>query len=148
MRGRWRTSVVSAMDVREFARFFIGGVAGAAANLFGVWLVRRLAAYQIALVVGLAVGFVVSFLMSKLFAFRSRAIAGTGTEVTRFMLVYAAGMACYFAISLMVGHGLLLRLLPRETAEMAGAVCGSAAMMLTSYFGHRFWTYRHVRRLP
>lgn len=133
------------VDPAEVIRFVVSGIVGTAANLAVVWLVRPATGYPMAVLSGLGAGFLVSFVLSKLFAFRSRALAHTPGELARFMLVYAAGTCCALAVSLVLGRGVLpLLMLPLRRAELLGALCGASTMAVTSYFGHRFWTYRHL----
>jgi putative flippase GtrA len=131
----------SLVDRRQFLRFLVTGLTATVANLGAVWLVRTRVDYQSALLIGVTIGFCISFLLSKFFAFQSRSWMAARHEFSRFMIVYAFGILCYFAIAFVFGHGLLLFVLPRRYAELGGAFLGAGSMTFTSYFGHRFFTY-------
>lgn len=131
-----------AVDIREFIRFFFTGVTATVGNIAAVWAARHVVPYEIALVAGLVAGLTMSFLLSKLFAFNSRSWERASGEVVRFLLVYAGGCLMYGAVAIVSARCALAYGLGADAAELGGALAGSASMTLTSYFGHRFFTYR------
>jgi putative flippase GtrA len=138
----------AALDPSEFARFVVTGVAAACANLAAVWLARFYASFEISLLAGIVTGLVVSFTLSKWFAFRSHSWQRTGGEASRFLVVYALSSATYWAVAMIVGHFVLAPILSTTAAEMAGILAGAAMMTLTSYLGHRLFTYRTYQNGP
>ena len=133
------------VDVGEFARFVLTGVLATCANLGAVWLARNVVAYHFALVAGVIAGASVSFPMSKRFAFRSTDWQRSHREFVRFAIVYAGGVIVYWAVAMICGRAILPTLMPRPAAELAGAFLGAGVMTFTSYFGHRYYTYRDGR---
>lgn len=134
------------VDVGEFARFFLTGVTATVGNMLMVSLAVHVMAYRFALIAGLATGFVISFVMGKLFAFRSRSAQHSGGELKRFLIVYAVGAALLWGVGMVVGLHLAPLILPQRLAELCGVLAGASIMVVTSYFGHRFYTYAHLRR--
>jgi putative flippase GtrA len=134
------------IDAREFARFFISGIAATIGNILTVKLARSFLSFETALLPGIAVGITISFGLSKFFAFRSRSLNRTAGEVARFLIVYATGCAIYWLVAVFIRIFLLALGLTVNTAEPAGILVGGGTMMLTSYCGHRFFTYRTYRR--
>lgn len=132
------------VDIAEFARFVLTGLTATIANLTAIWFAREVMPLAGALLAGLAAGFTVSFGMSKFYAFRSLEIRRAPREAPRFVLVYGVGAALYYATGLAVARGLPPALLPPRLGELLGAACGAALMMVTSYLGHRFFTYRRA----
>lgn len=132
----------SAVDVGEFIRFVISGVAATAGNLCAVWLARRYFSFEVSLLVGIATALAISFMLSKWFAFGSRSWRRAGGEAPRFLIVYAVGCAVYWAVAVLVGQFALAPVLPTNAAEVCGILVGAATMTVTSYLGHRFFTYR------
>ena len=61
-----------ALDLAEFIRFVLTGIAAATGNLIAVWMARRYQSFEISLLVGIVVGLIISFILSKRFAFGSR----------------------------------------------------------------------------
>ena len=139
---------IAAVDSREFIRFFITGVLATICNLAMVWLTRHFVAYKWALFFGLMAGFTVSFVFGKLFAFRSASWRRAHGELARFLIVYLFGASLYWGISMVVGQRLLPMWMPRSLAELAGAFVGASVMVVTSYLGHRFFTYRGANSAP
>lgn len=134
----------AAVDVREFIRFVVTGVVATVGNLGTVWLVRDTLPFQAAVLVGIGVGFCISFIVGKLFAFRSRSWGRARGELARFLAVYATGVAVNWTVSMLLGLYVLPGVLGRDAAEMLAAFVGAGTMTFTSYFGHRFFTYRHL----
>jgi putative flippase GtrA len=137
---------LATIDVREFARFTLSGVSATIGNITAVWLTRRFLSFEVALLAGIATAITVSFALSKFFAFRSRSWKPAVGEAVRFLIVYATGCALYWTVAVFIrmfllGHGAAV-----EAAEPGGVLVGAGTMMLTSYCGHRFFTYRTYQR--
>ena len=138
---------VSAIDVREFARFVVSGVTATIGNMVAVWLARRFLSFEIALLAGIVTAIAISFAVSKFFAFRSRSWNPVVGEAARFLIVYATGCAMYWMVAVFIRMFLLAHGLAVEAAELGGILVGAGTMMLTSYCGHRFFTYRTYQRV-
>jgi putative flippase GtrA len=136
----------SAIDVREFARFILSGVTATIGNMVAVWLARRLLSFEIALLAGIVTAITISFALSKFFAFRSRSWNRAVGEAARFSIVYATGCTIYWTVAVFIRMFLLAHGVPVEAAEPGGVLVGAGTMMLTSYCGHRFFTYRTYQR--
>jgi putative flippase GtrA len=136
----------STIDVREFARFILSGVTATIGNMVAVWLARHFVSFEIALLAGIATAITISFALSKFFAFRSRSWNRAVGEAARFLIVYATGCAMYWTVAVFIGTILLAHGVAVEAAEPGGILVGAGTMMLTSYCGHRFFTYRTYQR--
>jgi putative flippase GtrA len=136
----------SAIDVREFARFILSGVIATIGNMVAVWLARSFLSFEIALLAGIATAITVSFVFSKFFAFRSPSWNRAVGEAARFLIVYATGCAIYWTVAVFIRKFLLAHGVALEAAEAGGILVGAGTMMVTSYCGHRFFTYRTYRR--
>lgn len=130
------------VDRREFARFILTGIIATVGNLAAVWALRRAMPYEAALACGIATGFAISFALTRLFAFRPARHDAAARTLARFLMVYAAGVAVNMVVAVLTGRAILPLWLSRPAAEMAGAFLGAGTMTFTSYFGHRFFTYR------
>lgn len=135
----------AAIDWPELARFIVTGAAATFGNIAAVGLARLYESFEISLLVGIAAGITISFTLSKWFAFGSRSWSRTGGEAARFLIVYSVGCAAYWAVAVVMGRLLLANGLTSKAAEMWGILIGAGTMTLTSYFGHRFFTYRTYR---
>jgi putative flippase GtrA len=137
---------IAAFDIYEFGRFVLTGVTATIANLVAVWLARQVVPLEIALLAGLAAGLTLSFILSKWFAFDSRAWNRATSEAPRFLIVYAVGCVSYWVVAMVGARYAIAHGFAAETADLAGALVGASTMTFTSYFGHRFFTYRTHRR--
>jgi hypothetical protein len=63
----------------------------------------------------------------------------------RFLLVYAGGSVLYWIAAVVVRRVGASLGLSSLLAENAGIIAGGGVMMVTSYLGHRFFTYRTHR---
>jgi putative flippase GtrA len=136
------THVRAVIECREFARFLITGITATIVNLSTFWLLRQEHGYKASIFSGLAVGMCVSFTLSKIFAFRSYSWKSTQGEAARFLIIYALGVGVYLLMAMVIGREVLPKFLPRDVAELGGAIVGAASMTITSYLGHRFFTYK------
>jgi hypothetical protein len=130
------------LDVREFARFVLSGIA-ATIGKHG----SRLADTPFPVFRNCVIGRdlygrcnIVRAL--KVFAFRSRSWNRSVGEAARFLIVYATGCAVYWMVAVSIRMFLLAHRVAAGTAEPGGILMGAGTMMLTSYSGHRFFTYR------
>lgn len=134
-----------AVDPREFGRFIVSGLTATLGNLATVALAGRLLPFELALLPGIAAGLTISFLMSKLFAFGSRSWARAGGEGMRFIIVYCIGAAVYWIAAVIVGRMSHAYGLTPRIAEPFGVLAGAGVMMVVTYLGHRFFTYKTFR---
>ena len=137
----------AAIDMREFTRFFLSGVTATIGNMAAVWLARCCLPFEVALLVGFATGITISFVLSKVFAFRSRPWNRAIGEAARFLIVYAGGCSIYWALAIFVRTFLVAHGASLQAAEPGGILAGAGSMMVTSYCGHRYFTYRTYRRV-
>jgi putative flippase GtrA len=96
---------------------------------------------------GILAGVTISFAMSKLFAFNSSSWRGAGSELARFLLVYAIGCGLYWLTAVAASGFIAAQGVSERLAEPAGVLIGAGAMMVTTYFGHRFYTYKTHRKV-
>jgi putative flippase GtrA len=132
------------VDVREFTRFFLTGVIATLGNVATVAGLRGVLIYPRALLAGLIAGLAISFLVGKLFAFRSMSLRGTWHELARFIIVYAFGAVIFWFVGMIVGLELAPKFMPRQWAEVVGVLAGASVMVVTSYVGHRWFTYARL----
>lgn len=128
----------------EFVRFILTGVTATIGNMSVVYGLGYLIEYRLALIAGLIVGFVISFAMGKLFAFKSSSVSSTPREFGRFILVYTIGATLYWFAASFVGLHVATRFFSPRLAEIVGVLTGASLMVITSYFGHRWFTFAHA----
>jgi putative flippase GtrA len=159
----WRYLIVppcrlaaAAIDVREFARFILSGIAATIGNMVAVWLTRRFLSFEIALLAGIATAVGISFALSKFFAFRSRSWNRAIGEAARFLIVYATGCGEYWIVAVSSRMFLLAHGVAVEAAEPGGILVGAGTISAREALGRHVmsarrsvdWKLRALRRTP
>ena len=129
-------------DFREIGRFLTTGIVATLGNMAVVWLLRGTWPLKPSLAAGFVTGMAISFVMMKTFAFKAREWNGAQGEMLRFLIVYAVGTGCYAVAALAGEHALVTLGMPGRIAALGGVFAGGAVMAVTSYVGHRHFTYR------
>jgi putative flippase GtrA len=139
---------MAAIDYREAIRFVLTGAGSTLGNVAMVALTRDSLGFHTALLLGIGVGMTLSFVLSKLFAFRSPSAGAAPGEALRFLIVYGCGLVIYYG-SAVYGRVMLLHAgVPGALADLVAVLVGASFMVVTGYFGHRFFTYRTHARSP
>jgi putative flippase GtrA len=137
----------AAVDILELCRFIMVGATAALGNIATACLASYMVPFEVALLVGIIVGLIISFVLSKLYAFGSRSWQRVGGEATRFLAVYALGGGVYWVAAVVSRSFALAHGVAPKLAEIEGILVGSGMMMVMSYFGHRFFTYRSYQHV-
>lgn len=131
---------MSMVSGREFACFCLAGLTAAAANLGAVWIARNFFALERAVFCGILAGILISFILSKFVVFNAGKSEQTGRELALFIAIYGFGSTVYWTVAV-TGAGVLTRWLGRWDAEVAATILGAGCMMVTSYLGHKLFTF-------
>lgn len=128
----------------EIVRFLMTGGIATLINMGIVWICRGYLSAAPSIALGLVGGMCASFMLMKFFAFKSSDWSGGWGEAARFLCVYLIGTLAYVAAamaaeSLLSGTGL-----PERLAAIGGVFTGGLVMAVTSYVGHRHYTYRRT----
>lgn len=132
-------------NIGELTRFLATGGVATLCNMAVVWICRDSLPVNVSFVCGLLMGLCVSFVMMKLFAFKATEWTGARGEFVRFLIVYAFGTCVYLAAAMLTESLLSDAAVPARFAAIAGVFVGGAFMAVTSYFGHRNFTYATSR---
>lgn len=124
----------------EAVRFLATGGIAAAVNLVSRYVLSFWLSFEIALIVAYAIGMVTAYLLFRALVF-GRSGRSRRSEVLRFVLVNIAAVAQVWLISV----GLVRLLFPLAGitwhAEEIGHLIGVAVPALSSYIGHRHFTF-------
>ena len=99
----------------------------------------------VSMLLGIFTGCAISFVMGKFFAFRSSSVHHTAGELVRFVIIYSVGAALFWGVAMVVGLHIAPLVLDAHWSEIVGVLAGASVMAVTSYVGHRKFTYRHLR---
>lgn len=122
---------------REFFKFLITGGLAAAVNFGSRFLYSQFVSFSAAVVLAYVSGMVLAFWL-----FSTRVFSDSATSrwqaTYRFVLVNLLGVLQTWIVSLLV-----LELIGQGGWQEAFAhLCGMSLATVTSYFGHRFYTFR------
>lgn len=130
---------------RQFWTFLLVGGLAALVNWFSrIMFSAQGVPFEIAVVIAYLFGMVTAYLLSRMFVFEKtgRSLAG---EIWRFTLVNMVALVMVWVVSVTLERWLLPAInwtwRPAEVAHGIGVI----SPVITSYFGHRFFTFGKAR---
>ena len=130
----------------EFVRFVATGSIAAISNLAAVWAFQQVVRYEIAVVLGYLVGMVVAFILFQRVMFNTPGVKLTrpvlARRIFRFTVVNMVGLALCWLVSIAMLYTVLPALHWTYLPDRIANLFGVAVPAFSSYFGHKFWTYR------
>jgi putative flippase GtrA len=126
---------------RQFLLFLVAGGTAALANFGSRILLSTVLPYVPAIVLAYLVGMLTAFVLNRAFVFRD---AGTRLhhQALWFVAINVAAVAQTVAISLLLSRWLLPALGMTWHVETVAHAVGVVVPVLTSYLGHRHFTFR------
>lgn len=125
---------------REFARFVLAGGTAAVTNITSRWVFSFVVPFEVAVVPAYLVGMVVAFVLTKLFVF-APSRRKTRAEAVRFTLVNLVALLQVWVVSVALEAWLFPLVGFHWHAELIAHVIGVASPIVTSYFGHKRFTF-------
>lgn len=126
--------------VVQFGRFIVTGGTAALVNLVSRYFLDWFMSFEIAVVLAYLIGMVTAYVLARAFVFTDRRNS-TGAEFIRFAVVNAFALALVWCVSV----GLLRIAFPATGfdwhSETVAHVIGLSMTAITSYFGHKFYTF-------
>lgn len=125
----------------QFLRFLVAGGVAAGANFGSRFFFSLFFPYSLSVFLAYLVGMLVAFLLMRghVFGAKDGALA---SQVAKFVGVNILAVLQTLAISLILAHWLLPLLGIVDYAEALGHFIGVLVPVVTSYFGHKFLTFR------
>ena len=129
------------MLTKQFLRFILSGGVAAGLNWGSRFLFSQIAPFEVAVVLAFLVGLLSGFILMRFFVFDggSKPIApqvGKYIAVNFFALLQTLLISLVFARWVLPSVGIL------DHVEALGHLVGVLVPVLTSYFGHKFLTFR------
>jgi putative flippase GtrA len=125
----------------RFVRFVLAGGASAAVNISVRLLLSKVVAYEVAVVLAYLVGMATAFVLMRAFVFEASGNE-TRSQMIRFTLVNLVALAQVWVVSVALARWLFPALGFTWHAETVAHVIGVGSPILTSYAGHRFYSFR------
>ncbi|WP_410209781.1 GtrA family protein [Aquirhabdus sp.] len=125
----------------RFLKFLLAGGVAAAANygsrfIFNIWV-----SYEQAIVLAYLVGMVVAFILMRRHVFY-RQSHHLGPQIFKFIIVNILAVSQTLLISIALVRWVFPAISMTYAPEAAAHLIGVLVPAMTSYFGHRFFTFR------
>jgi putative flippase GtrA len=124
----------------EFAGFLVAGGLAALANVGSRILFSQFASYPVAIMLAYLVGMITAFLLMRgqVFGTQGKRLSG---EIPAFVVVNALAVLQTLLVSLMLDYYVLPWMGVHQHAETIAHLVGVAVPVVTSYYGHKYWTF-------
>lgn len=129
------------MITSQFLRFLVAGGIAASANFGSRFVFSNFFAYGVAVFFAYLVGMLVAFLLMRGHVFNASQ-GPLAPQVTKFVGVNLVAVLQTLAISLLLARWVLPSVGIEDQAEALGHLVGVLVPVVTSYFGHKFLTFR------
>lgn len=130
--------------IGEFGRFLLTGGVAAGVNVVSRWLLSHATPYEIAVVLAYLVGMVTAYLLSRAFVF-ARSGRTVTDEALRFALVNVVALVQVWIVSVGLARLVFPAVGFNWHAEDIAHLIGVVIPAVTSYFGHRHFSFSHRR---
>ena len=125
----------------QFLRFLFWGAVAAALHVFVRFLLSLALPFEISVLVAYPIGMLAAFILFKSFVF-STSSQSLVKSVLFFLIVNLLGLFQTFTASYLLRLWLLLIFESVFIIELVSHCCGVALPALTSFFGHKYFTFR------
>ncbi len=130
------------MGMGKFIVFVVCGGVAAMANIALRWFFSHFISYKAAIVAAYGIGMLMAFTLFKFFVFASSTSKKTFKESLWYMLVNAVALAQTFLVSIgladYVFPAMGMTFYPADLAHIIGV----GVPVITSYWGHKHFTFR------
>lgn len=127
----------------EFLRFLLTGGVAALVNLVSRYALNLFMPFEAAVAIAYLIGMLTAYILVRLFVFPAsgRSVA---SEMRRFTVVNVVALTLVMLISIVLARGLFPAIGFTWHADDVAHFIGVLAPAITSYFGHRLYTFaRH-----
>jgi putative flippase GtrA len=129
---------------RQFLRFLVTGGIAAAVNLACRYALNRYMSFEIAVALAYLIGMTTAYALARRFVF-SASDRSVASEFRRFTLVNAVSLVLVWLVSVGLARFVFPAIGFAWHAEDISHLIGVAVPAITSFFGHRLYTFeRHV----
>lgn len=131
-------------ETKRLALFLVNGGISLSVNLLSRFFLDMVMPFQAAVILAYLIGMAVAFVLFRLFVFEPTARSAR-SQVMRFVLVNVVAVIQVWAISVLLADIIFpatgMNWRPHDVAHFIGAI----VPVVTSYLGHRHFTFSDVR---
>ena len=120
----------------------VSGAIAAACNVAMRALLSLVVSYEVAIVLAYGVGMIVAFFLMRAFVFQPATRSTKGAEMARFSVVNLLGLGQTLLVSEVVVRWAAPAVGVTHQAELIGHGLGVGAPIVTSFFGHKYFSFR------
>lgn len=133
---------------KRFLIFLLTGGLAACVNVLVRLLLSNFMSFQVAVVVAYLIAMVTAYALSRRFVFETSG-RSVGEELTKFALVNLVAIVQVWLITMALNYYLLPAIGWTFYPELTAHMVGVASPVFTSYFGHKYFSFRAAeRRVP
>jgi putative flippase GtrA len=145
MTNESQPSNTATSERQRFVRFLLVGGFAAGVNVLARLLLSEVMSFRVAVVLAYLAGMVTAFLLSKLWVFESSGRSAS-EEFAGFVLVNAIAAAQVWLVSVGLAEWFFPWVGFTWHAELVAHVIGVASPVVTSYFGHKYISFRPAKQ--
>ena len=124
----------------EFLKFLVTGGLAALVNVASRYALNLVMPFEVAVVVAYLIGMTTAYILARLFVFQ-RSDRSIGSEFRRFTLVNLVALVLVWVISVGLARFVFPALAFTWHADDIAHLIGVLAPAVSSYFGHRLYTF-------
>jgi putative flippase GtrA len=129
----------------QFLRFLVTGGVAAAVNLVSRYFLNLFTSFGVAVVIAYLIGMTVAYILARLFVFE-RSGRSAFSEFRRFTIVNLFALFFVWAISVGLARIVFPAIHFNWHAEDVAHFIGVLAPAVTSFLGHRYYSFRQETR--
>ena len=134
-----------ALRASPFIRFLVTGTLAAAVNIGSRVLLSMAMPFEVAVVIAYLFGMVTAYILARRFVFEQSG-QSVGSEFIRFALVNLVSLVQVWLVSVGLANWLFPLSQFTWNAEFVAHTIGVMSPIVTSYFGHKLFTFKAVAR--
>jgi putative flippase GtrA len=126
----------------QFTAYLVSGGIAALFNICSRVLLGFVLSYEVAIVLAYGVGMAVAFTIMRALVFQPPAASSKRAQLVRFSIVNLLGLLQTLLVSELVADWVAPALGFPEHAELIGHGLGVGVPIVSSYFGHEYFSFR------
>lgn len=140
--------MTTAQDERKrFLIFLLTGGFAAGVNVIVRVLLSAFMSYQVAVVVAYLIAMVTAYALSRWFVFEASG-RSVGEELSKFAIVNLVAIAQVWLVTMALNYYVLPAIGWTFYPELIAHMIGVASPVFTSYFGHKYFSFRAAAPSP
>ena len=138
--------LLSRLQIPPFVRFVIAGGLAALVNISMRLLFSRFVSFELAVALAYPFGLTTAYLLSRRFVFE-RSEDSMSAQYMRFTIVNLFALLQVWGVSVGLANWLFPKLGYTWHAELIAHTLGVFSPVVTSYYGHKLFTFRPTARI-